>query len=631
MLHNVLDHGAAVGASARQNQRAFQAAIDAAHAAGGGTVYIPAGRFVSGTVSLRSNVTLHLAAGALLMGSTDHKDYRFSDARWPWVHMAGIPDTGAQAGTTGLIMAIDAENIAIEGHGTIDGNGQGHVHFPAPTDPHQRRPMLLYFDRCKNIRVTDVRLRHPAMFTIWCARSRKVVIRGVDVYSWETENGDGFDFNGSSDVSISDCFIEAGDDAISLKTPYRGFPCRNYAISNCVMRSRWAAFRMGTESSADMSEIVLSNCVFENCNDGIKIQDCSQGVLENVRVSNVVMRGVHRPVFITVGSFRLSRDDVSIRPPLGGLRGIRLHGITARMPAQGEEYQRNCFVISGCPGKPVEDVRISDCQFIFDGPMHEGALGRVDVPELLDYTFMYADVFSINGDYPAAGMFLRHIDGIAVRDCQLLRAAEDPRPMVFASAVRAGLLRDVEASGTPLLLQCVDAEFALSGCRSNGAGVDCAAPLSAEQTERYRSFVDESRAVDALFARSAQMVDRAESLARMETLPDKAWEKSRDIWRAQVELSAPTVMLWLVTYGEVELWINGAPDGASRLPRLYRNMHCWAVDASALVRRGMNELELRWLDPGDRGGIACKLPFGVFEPLSAGLLAPLRIYSEGEA
>ena len=127
------------------------------------------------------------------------------------------------------------------------------------------------------------------------------------------------------------------------------------------------------------------------------------------------------------------------------------------------------------------------------------------------------------------------------------------------------------------------------------------------------------------------MVDRAESLARMETLPDKAWEKSRDIWRAQVELSAPTVMLWLVTYGEVELWINGAPAGASRLPRLYRNMHCWAVDASALVRRGMNELELRWLDPGDRGGIACKLPFGVFEPRSAGLLAPLRIYSEGEA
>lgn len=628
MQFNILDYGAGTHLDAKSNQKAIQAAIDAVYHLGGGTVLIPSGTFVTGTLRLKSNVTLYLSAGSLLMGSTDFEDYFFSDAPWPWVSMAGIPDTGENAGTSGLIMAIDAQNVSIEGHGTIDGNGQGHLHFPNPADPHQRRPMLLYFDRCCNIHITDVTLKNPAMFTVWSARSRQICVRGIRIYSMETENGDGLDFNGSSDVTISDCFLATGDDAISLKTPYRGVPCRNYVITNCIIRSIWAAFRMGPESSADMSDIVLSNCVFESCNDGIKIQDCSEGMYENIRMDNVVMRDVHRPVFITISSFRLSKDDTSIRPHLGGIRNISISNVTAQMSAYSAEYQRNCFVLSGSLDRPIQNVRFSNCRFEFAGAMQEGALNRVDVPEFLDYTFMYGDVFSINGDYPASGLFMRHVDQLELLDCQLLRCDADPRPLIFAYEVKDALLRNVCARGQGTLLQSARAQIRLNACRHNGNAFDAPDGMDGALLERFESFMRLSREVDTYFAATARQVDRAEACAHMETICDSRWTREGSIWKTSLKFNDPFVMLQLVSYGEVELWVNGSLAASSRIPALYRNMHSWAADISAWIHEGENEIQLRWLDPKDVGGIRCALPFGAFSPLCAGLLRPVRIYSD---
>ena len=186
---SILEYGAAVDLTPVANGAAIQKAIDAVHAAGGGVVEVPAGIFQTSNVILRSNVTLYLAPGSVLSGSRDFRHYVQTAVPMPTVNMCGCPPKSPDACWCGLIQAEDAENIAICGSGTLEGNGQGHAYFPHPDDPYSRRPTLFFFDRCTNVRLEGVTLRNPAKFSVLGNRSDTIWMENVRVFSWETENG----------------------------------------------------------------------------------------------------------------------------------------------------------------------------------------------------------------------------------------------------------------------------------------------------------------------------------------------------------------------------------------------------------------------------------------------------------
>ena len=165
------------------------------------------------------------------------------------------------------------------------------------------------------IHVTGVKLKDPGVFAFFAIACSHIRIDGVTVRSWNSLNGDGLDFDGSSDVVISNCNIIAGDDGISIKS-FGGRPCHRYVVSGCLIQSRWAAMRLGIDALADMSEITISDCIFSGCSDGLKIQSGEGARFENMRFGNIVMKGVHRPVFMTLSRFRLSQLSASVRPTI---------------------------------------------------------------------------------------------------------------------------------------------------------------------------------------------------------------------------------------------------------------------------------------------------------------------------
>lgn len=627
MIYNITEYGASTENNPGSNAAAIQSAIDAANRAGGGTVYIPAGVFVTGNIQLKSNTHLYLEQGAVLFGSPDFEDYVCTDIPGPFAPMVGLPPIAKDPRSTGFLYATHAQNISITGFGTIDGNGLNH-RFPDSRDPMLRRPMLLYFDFCQNIRISDVHLKDPAMFSFWAVRSHYIQIRGVHITSWDIENGDGLDFNGSSDVCISDCFIESGDDGISLKTTYPEWANRRYTITNCVFRSVWAGIRLGVESAGDMSEITISNCVFDNCNDALKIQNCANGRMENIRISNVVMRNVHRPLFMTVSPFRLSRALQRIRPCVGGLHNVFIDGMTAYMSEEGSAYQRNCFVVSGWKNMPIENFEMRNTRIVFHGTPQEGALNRVDLPEYLDYSFMYADIFSVNGDYPASGLFLRHIDGAKFANCSFVRPDDDPRPLILAYDLKNVNLRDVSGENRAELISAIDAQLKLVDCVHNGADYVEASPFSAENEQRYRKFVELSDATNAMFDVMAAQVDLAQRMECVAEIPASEWQKEGNCIRTRLNVHGKRVMLLMTSYGDGELLINGQIAGACRIPRLYRNMIAWAIDVTAFLHEGENLVQIKWDDPSDMGGADCLLPFGVFKPYPVGLIKPMQVCVE---
>lgn len=614
MKYLITDFGAATHHSAARNGKSIQEAIDTAASHGGGTVLVPPGRFETAHLRLRSHIRFELLPGAVLVGSKQYDDCVCSSTPYPSVEMMGIPSAATDTRWCALLYAEDEENIEICGNGTLEGQG---MYYPIDTDPTLRRPMLLFFERCKQIHVSGLTLKNPSMYAFLASRSSELTLERLRVFSMETENGDGLDFNGCTDVIIRNCIVESGDDAISLKTTYPDYPCHNVLISGCILRAVWSGFRMGTESTGDMRDIILSDCVFERCSDGIKIQDCSSGIYENVRISNVSMRDVHRPVFMTINSFRLSKYDTSIRPPMGGIRDVVIDGLTAYMSENSGEYQRNCFVISGCPKKAMEQITLRNLQIVFRGQAEANSFERVDVPEFLDYSFLYADIFSINGGYPAAGMFLRHIHGLTMDRCRLVRNDGDLRPMLLGYDLMDTSLMNISAIGGGAFFQAEQSQIRLSNCWYGNQAAEVEA-FPAHLQKKFAAFLAQTKEADLLLDQLSHTADLAQACSEQRTIAQSDWTITADTWQTNISLSPNDRWLLLVSYGDLTVTINGKKAGQCILPPLYRTLCAWAVDLHAFAP-GNAEIVLHWNDPSDRGGSACVLPFGVFKPMKPAL------------
>ena len=237
--YNIRDFGAS-GDGKTLDTAAVQAAIDACHKKGGGTVLVPAGAFVIGTIEMKSNVTLHVGAEGKLLGSADGKQYYAADA----IPLRG--DSTLEDGNVGLIFAINAENITIEGPGTIDGQGaQFRSLRPGIPPPSGRgdddRPYHLLFYRCRNLRVRDIFLVASAYHSIRVIESSFFWADRVRIYNRVNANNDGFHFISSEYVHVSNCDVQSQDDACALFGS-----CKNVTVT--IARSARAGRSSGSAS-----------------------------------------------------------------------------------------------------------------------------------------------------------------------------------------------------------------------------------------------------------------------------------------------------------------------------------------------------------------------------------------------
>lgn len=268
---------------------ALQRAVDECSAAGGGRVVVPAGKYLCGTIELKDGVELHLEQGASLIASLNKED----------IHLTPHPD-GRVEDSGYFVGAVHAKNVALTGLGEIYGQGwkvmyddgaDGEYH-ECPLMSEGFRPRLTYFEDVENLTVQDVTFRDSALWTLHMAGCRRVRVQGIKILNnTRGANNDGIDPDSCQDVVISDCFIATGDDAIVIKTTKpiteKYGPCENILIRGCVLASHDSALKIGTETHGDIRNIIMSDCVVQDCSRGIGIWVRDGAVIENVQVHHI--------------------------------------------------------------------------------------------------------------------------------------------------------------------------------------------------------------------------------------------------------------------------------------------------------------------------------------------------------
>ncbi|HMD55085.1 MAG TPA: glycosyl hydrolase family 28 protein, partial [Phycisphaerae bacterium] len=286
-VYNIRDFGAK-GDGQASDTAAVQAAINACSKDQGGTVLVPAGAFVIGTIEMKSNITLHIAAGGKFLGSANAKEYYGADA----IPLRG--DSTLGDGNFGLIFGANLQNVTIEGPGMID--GQGHLFHAAVRGGHtpiglggDHRVHLLLFYRCENLVVRNIRLFESGYHCVRIIESSYVNLDGIHIHNRVSGNNDGFHFISSEHVAISNCHVQSQDDACALFGR-----CRFVTITNSSFSTRWSVFRFGNDGAEN---IAVSNCLlYQVFGCPIKIQCSEGGHFENMSFSNLVLQEVTGPI-----------------------------------------------------------------------------------------------------------------------------------------------------------------------------------------------------------------------------------------------------------------------------------------------------------------------------------------------
>ena len=360
-FQNVRSYGA-LGDGQTLDTAALQAAIDACHQQGGGTVWVPAGQYVTGSLFLRDNITLHLDAGAILLGNSDAAHYPLISSRWEGVQ---------QSTYAPLITGENLHNIAILGRGVIDGRGEPWWEAYRQKTLAYPRPRLIGLTGCDNVLIENITLVNSPSWTINPVRCKNVQVRGVTIINPpDSPNTDGINPDSCSLVRISDCYISVGDDCITLKSGNEHehmdlrAPCRDIAITNCTLERGHGGVVIGSEMSGGVQNVVISNCIFIGTDRGIRLKSRRGrgGVVENVRISNIIMDGVLCPftvnLYYACGAWgdEFVSDKSAKAPDTGTpcFRHIHISHVMARNAKIAAGF------IYGLSEMPVEDISLSD-------------------------------------------------------------------------------------------------------------------------------------------------------------------------------------------------------------------------------------------------------------------------------
>lgn len=438
---NVLDYGA-IADGKTINTKAIQKAIDECAKAGGGTVVLENGKFVSGTVLLKENVTLNIKENSTLLGSINPNDYQSID---PFVDATG------QLRGKCLVGAIDVKNIAITGKGTID--GQGHMFtrkkvketlarlgvkerveevkvsksnttlYSGGAVRNFDRPFLVRLVRSDRVQLKDIHLRQPAAWTLHFFQCKNFLVDGIDIYSHANSNNDAIDIDSSTDGKIYNCTIDSGDDAVCFKSTSPK-PSANIEVKNCTLSSRWGAVKFGTESMGDFKNITIRDCFVHNTKGGgIKILSADGAHVDNILIENIKMENVEMPIFIRLCERRLVYRNAD-RKPTGSITNIVIRNIDATV-----RDLKNCrlpattgLFFSGTPNHKLGKISLENIKINLPGG---GTMAHAQtvVPE---NETQYPE-FTKLGITPSYGLYARHIEQLETKNISFSLRAEDNR------------------------------------------------------------------------------------------------------------------------------------------------------------------------------------------------------------
>lgn len=470
VFYSIKDFGAR-GDGKTVDTKSINDAINAASGNGGGTVYFPAGIYLSYSIHLKSNIALHLDAGSVILAADSAAGGRYDAAEANTFNQ--FQDFGHSHWQNSLIWGEHLENISITGSGII--NGKGLARFASDRRPWANKAIALKL--CRNVILKD--------FTILNGGHFGILATGVDNFTIDNlkmdTNRDGIDIDCCQNVRVSNCSINSPyDDGICLKSSFAlGYhrPTQNVTITNCQLtgfdlgsffagtyqRKEWnrvpdhegptGRIKFGTESNGGFKNIAITNCVFEFCR-GLALETVDGGFLEDVTISNITMRDVtNSPIFLRLGG--------RLRAPAGTVPGKLRRVIISNVQAFNADAHF-ATIIAGLPGHDIEDVSLSNIRIYYrpiDSPAHK--IQSV-VPE---HEKTYPEPAKM-GVMPSYGFFIRHASGIYLDNVDIRYLGDESRPAFYLEDVKGIELRNVTVqpvAGTSSFVLKDVSRFRISG------------------------------------------------------------------------------------------------------------------------------------------------------------------------
>lgn len=451
MTFDVRDYGAK-GDGKTLDTAAVNKAIEAASAAGGGTVAFPPGNYLSYTIRLKSNIALFLDQGSTIIAADQPQAGQSAESRYdnfePNVFGDLVyQDFGHSHWRNSLIWGEGLENISILGPGKIWGRGL--LRDGGTTQGQGNKTIALKL--CRNVTLKDFSVLQGGWFVLLATGVDNMTISNISVDT----NRDGFDIDCCRNVHVSDCSINSPlDDAICLKSSYGLGYARstdNVTITNCQVSGYTMGtffdgtykppangggtgrIKFGTESNGGFRNISISNCVFVHCN-GLAIESVDGAIIEDVTINNIAMEHItNPPIFIRLGARMRGPEGI----PIGAIRRVSISNVVAAYVAS-----RAASPITGIPGHPIEDLRLSNVRILYNGgdatrgaanggrtggrgtglpPAPPDPFGTVELENVYPEPTMF-------GTLPAYGMYVRHARRITMDHIDLSLMQNDARP-----------------------------------------------------------------------------------------------------------------------------------------------------------------------------------------------------------
>jgi hypothetical protein len=429
------------------NTAAIQKAIDTAFKNNGGCVVFPKGTFLSGSIQMKSNVDLRLEEGAVLLGSTNPRDYAKID-------FPGRPDSPKKDDNSqmALLLAHKATNIKLYGKGKIDGQGlqlalniDSLHHAGIAVDPNYStrrnrpnetmRPKLFRFSQCDAVTIEGLQLSNASCWGLSFELCSNLNLEGLKIVNRAYWNNDGIDITDCKQVKVTNCNLDTADDGICLKSYYPGYTNDGIYIANCTIRSSASAIKFGTASYGGFKNVVIKDIqVFDTFRSAIAIESVDGAAIENISVSNIIAVNTGNAIFIRLGH----RDGEKT----GSIKNVSIKNLNVQIPfgrpdsnydLRGPEvdFFHNPFPSSivGIPDYQIENVSLENITISYPGRATKGMayipLSRLEqVPEKVqDYP-----EFSMFGELPAYGLYVRHAKGISLKNVKFTLEDSDYRP-----------------------------------------------------------------------------------------------------------------------------------------------------------------------------------------------------------
>lgn len=466
----ISDYGAKADGKTN-NAVVIQSLIDKASAGGGGKIIVPPGNYMTGSLALKTGVELHITLGAVLLGSPTVDDYK---------------EPGS---TKALIYANGQDAVSISGEGIIDGQGQEFIFNTFKKlrsgelkddsiwlvkRPGAGRAKLLIFEHCKNVSVRDITLKNSTDWVQDYMECDGVTIDHITVQSTAYWNNDGLDITDSKNVRITNCTINASDDALCFKSTNPKASCENVYVNNCTLRSSANGLKFGTANAGGFRNFTISNLnIFDTYRSAIALESVDGGFMDHIDIRNVTAKNTGNAIFIRRGHRNKTgpvstlnhiyianvKADIPLFKPDQGypLEGPPDHlrpGFD-KMPVRpshfhiyGHPYLPYNLIpssIVGLPGYPVEDLTLENIDITYGGRADKSIaqIPLQNITSIPENENGYPE-FSMWGELPAWGLYMRHAEGITMQNVTVRFKEDDFRPAFVFDDVKRINLTDVK-------------------------------------------------------------------------------------------------------------------------------------------------------------------------------------------